>query len=78
MAAHLRRDELKRNELGEAVGAGVEYAGLHLRQIAIAAAARMVEKLGGVVTGFGFIIELTFLPGREKLAGYEVESLIRY
>lgn len=42
------------------------------------AAARMVEKLGGVVTGFGFIIELTFLPGREKLAGYEVESLIRY
>jgi adenine phosphoribosyltransferase len=42
------------------------------------AAARMVEALGGVVAGFGFIIELTFLPGREKLQGYEVESLIRY
>ncbi len=42
------------------------------------AAARLVESLGGVVAGFGFIVELTFLPGREKLKGYEVESLIRY
>ncbi len=31
-----------------------------------------------MVVGFGFIIELTFLPGRAKLPGYEVESLIRY
>ena len=43
-----------------------------------AASARMVESLGGSIIGFGFIIELTFLPGRAKLAGYEVESLIRY
>ena len=42
------------------------------------AAARMVESLGGTVVGFGFVIELEFLPGREKLAGYEVRSLIRY
>ena len=42
------------------------------------AAARMVESLGGTVAGFGFIIELTFLDGRKKLQGYEVESLIRY
>jgi adenine phosphoribosyltransferase len=42
------------------------------------AAAKMVESLGGKVAGFGFIIELTFLPGRQKLQGYEVESLIRY
>lgn len=42
------------------------------------ATAKMVERSGGVVAGFGFIIELTFLPGRAKLAGYEVESLIRY
>jgi adenine phosphoribosyltransferase len=42
------------------------------------AAARLVESAGGKVTGFGFIIELTFLPGRQKLAGYEVESLIQY
>jgi adenine phosphoribosyltransferase len=42
------------------------------------AAARLVESVGGTVAGFGFIIELTFLPGRQKLQGYEVESLIRY
>ena len=42
------------------------------------AAARLVESAGGTVAGFGFIIELTFLPGRQKLQGYEVESLIRY
>ncbi|HYO13696.1 MAG TPA: adenine phosphoribosyltransferase [Thermoanaerobaculia bacterium] len=42
------------------------------------AAAKLVESLGGVVAGFGFIIELTFLDGRKKLAGYEVESLIQY
>ena len=42
------------------------------------AGARLVESAGGIVAGFGFIVELTFLPGREKLKGYEVESLIRY
>jgi adenine phosphoribosyltransferase len=42
------------------------------------AAARMVESLGGVVAGFGFIIELTFLEGRKKLEGYEIASLIQY
>jgi adenine phosphoribosyltransferase len=42
------------------------------------AAAKLVESAGGVVAGFGFIIELTFLPGREKLQGYEVEALIQY
>src|SRR4028119_1918414 len=31
------------------------------------ATARMVEKLGGKVAGFGFIIELTFLDGHKKL-----------
>jgi adenine phosphoribosyltransferase len=43
-----------------------------------AATARMVESLGGVVAGVGFIIELTFLDARKKLAGYEVASLIQY
>ena len=42
------------------------------------AAAKLVESLGGVVEGMGFIIELTFLPGRQKLDGYKVESLIQY
>jgi adenine phosphoribosyltransferase len=42
------------------------------------AAAKLVEAQGGVVAGMGFIIELTFLPGRQKLEGYKVESLIQY
>ncbi len=42
------------------------------------AAAALVEAQGASVAGFGFIIELSFLPGRQKLAAYEVESLIRY
>jgi adenine phosphoribosyltransferase len=43
-----------------------------------AATARMVESLGGIVAGFGFIIELTFLDGRKKLGDRDVASLIRY
>ncbi len=42
------------------------------------AAAKLVEKLGAVVEGLVFLIELTFLQGREKLAGYQVTSLIQY
>jgi adenine phosphoribosyltransferase len=43
-----------------------------------AAAARLVEKLGGRVAGLSFVIELDFLHGREKLEGYRVQSLIHY
>ncbi len=42
------------------------------------ATAKLVESLGGVVAGFGFIIELTFLPGRNSLTQYDVETLIQY
>ena len=38
----------------------------------------LVEQLGGVVVGALFLIELTFLTGREKLAGYDVHALIAY
>lgn len=43
-----------------------------------AAACRLVEKLGGVVSGATFVVELTFLPGRGKLNGYDVHSLLQY
>ena len=43
-----------------------------------AAAARMVRETGGVVVGLGFVVELTFLNGRRKLAGHEVFSLLQY
>jgi adenine phosphoribosyltransferase len=42
------------------------------------AVAELVERLGGHVVAFAFLVELSFLKGREKLAGYEVLSLIRY
>ena len=43
-----------------------------------AAATRLVERLGGVTIGAGFLIELTFLGGRGKLGGYDAVSLINY
>jgi adenine phosphoribosyltransferase len=43
-----------------------------------AAVARLVEKLGGKVAGIGFVVELDFLKGREKLTGYDVFSLLQY
>jgi adenine phosphoribosyltransferase len=39
---------------------------------------RLVEQLGGTVVGCGFLIELAFLNGRERLAGYDVHALISY
>jgi len=42
------------------------------------AAASLVEKLGGKVVGLAFVIELSFLKGREKLKGYDVFSLVDY
>jgi adenine phosphoribosyltransferase len=38
----------------------------------------LVEQLGGTVVGAEFVIELTFLGGRERLAGYDVHALIAY
>jgi len=42
------------------------------------AASRLIERLGGVVVGMGFVIELDFLKGRSALQPYEVHSLINY
>ena len=38
----------------------------------------LVESLGGVVVGCAFIIELSFLGGRERLSQYDMYSLITY
>ncbi len=43
-----------------------------------AAAARLVERLNGQVCGFGFLVELSFLGGRENLLGYGIHALIEY
>lgn len=42
------------------------------------ASCRLVEQLGGQVVGISFLIELAFLNGRQKLAGYPVHSVISY
>ena len=42
------------------------------------AIAGLVEQLGGVVVGVNFVIELSFLNGREKLGGYDLEALLTY
>ncbi len=44
----------------------------------MAAACRLVSALGGTVVGISFLIELSFLKGRAKLAPYEVFSLLQY
>lgn len=42
------------------------------------AACRIVEKLGGNVVGISTVIDLNFLPWREKLKKYDVQFLISY
>ena len=44
----------------------------------IQAACKLVERLGGKVVGLSFLIELAFLNGRARLAGYDIFSIIRY
>ncbi|MGO3170068.1 MAG: adenine phosphoribosyltransferase [Bavariicoccus seileri] len=44
----------------------------------IAATIKLVEKLGGIVVGTAFIIELTDLHGRDKIKGYDVLALMDY
>ena len=42
------------------------------------ASCKLIEKLGGEIVQISFIIELTFLKGREKLKPYDVRSLVTY
>jgi len=42
------------------------------------AACQLVEKLGGVVVGLAFLIELVDLRGRDKLKGYDIYTLVQF
>ena len=42
------------------------------------AAVELVQRLGGVVVGAAFLVELEFLQGAKKLEGYDIFSLIRF
>ncbi len=42
------------------------------------AVAKLVESLGGRVAGIGFLIELEFLKGRDKLSAYPLHAVLKY
>lgn len=44
----------------------------------ISATANLINRTGAKVVGLGFLIELSFLEGRKKLADYPVTSLVQY
>jgi adenine phosphoribosyltransferase len=44
----------------------------------MAAACKLIEKIGGKIVGISFLIELAGLAGRGKLAGYTVKTVISY
>ncbi len=44
----------------------------------MAAACKLIEKIGGQVASIVFLIELADLCGRDKIAGYQVKSIISY
>ncbi|WP_070120777.1 adenine phosphoribosyltransferase [Bacillus marinisedimentorum] len=44
----------------------------------IEASINLVEQLGGEVAGIAFLIELTYLNGRDKLKGYDILTLVQY
>ncbi len=44
----------------------------------MAAACKLIEKIGGKIAGIAFLIELSELGGMAKLAGYDAKSVIRY
>jgi adenine phosphoribosyltransferase len=42
------------------------------------AVAEMVEAMGATVVGLDFVVELSFLKGRDKLKKYDVHSILKY
>lgn len=44
----------------------------------ISTTVKLIEQLGGTVTGAAFLIELTYLNGRDKLKGLDFYTLMKY
>jgi len=65
----------------DAIGRGARVA-IHDDVLAtggtVEAIAGLVEELGGTVVGVNFVLELSFLGGRERLGRYDVHSLVTY
>jgi adenine phosphoribosyltransferase len=65
----------------DAIGSGVRVL-IHDDVLAtggtVQAIGKLIEDLGGEIVGTSFIIELSFLNGRQKLGGWDVDALITY
>ena len=44
----------------------------------MAAACKLIEKIGGQIVGITFLIELSDLAGRSKLGGYKINTCLSY
>lgn len=44
----------------------------------VTAACKLVERLGAQIVGLSFLVELSFLRGRDRLPGYNIFSLVQY
>jgi adenine phosphoribosyltransferase len=44
----------------------------------IRATCNLIERAGATVVGLAFLVELTFLEGRQRLAGYDITTLVSY
>lgn len=44
----------------------------------VGALIKLIEGMGGIISGIGFIVELSFLEGRKNLQGHDVFSLLQY
>ena len=42
------------------------------------ASCKLIEKSGGKISGIAVLVDLAFIPWREKLKGYDILSLVRY
>ena len=71
-ALEIHRDSIKKGARVAVVDDLLATGGTVLSSV------RLVEQLGGEVVHIGFLIELEFLKGRERLKGYDVSSIIRY
>ena len=79
ISADLYKD-LRRAGKTDDVNETVHYgqAAVLIKQISEKSVFKLIEKLGGKVNKAVFLMELAGLQGREKLKGYDVESVLCY
>lgn len=72
-------DALEMHEDALGVGARVLVVDDVLATGGTAAATwRLVEKVGGAVVAFSFVVDLSFLHGRQKLVGASIDAIVEY